>query len=90
MAETLFANKRTNMKALSIDILNRIKWFLSVAGSRSEQTSAWQGRPFTKNMAATVTGGKAKKNLTWHYFKKSLPWELLVGPFIFLNPDLFD
>ena len=80
------------MKALSIDILNRIKWFLSVAGSGSvaKHPHGKEGR-LQKDMAATVTGGESKEKFDLALFqRKAYHGNYFVGPFIFLNPDLFD
>jgi hypothetical protein len=80
------------MKTLSIDILNRIKWFLTIAGSGSGvKRSHMKDDLLQKDLAAIETGVEGKEKFDLALFqRKAYHGNYFVGPYIFLNPDLFD
>jgi hypothetical protein len=86
------------MKTLSIDMLNRIKWFLSVTNSGSgvkhshRKDDRLQKDPrLQKDTAAIEMGVEGREKFDLALFqRKAYHGNYFVGPYIFLNPDLFD
>jgi hypothetical protein len=85
--------KKQIMKTLSINILNNIRWFISVINFRSNPATSPDKEEIRLQKAAhpgEVSGEGEEKFDLAQFQRKAYCGNYFVGPFVFLHPDLFE